>query len=129
MANFIITYKTISDNIGAIYAPRTNIINDLNSMADHLWRSNVSINNIDKKWLYNIITSNASSSFYDNYFLINKELSNFVLSLQRYVTNTYGSVNIFLKDNDIKVLSSFAAISEVLGYPIDTENIYVCSVS
>ena len=33
-------------------------------------------------------------------------------------------VNDFLRDNNIKVFSAFAAISAYVGYPIDEDNIF-----
>lgn len=89
-------------------------------MREDLDNSEVSDANIDKRWLYEEV-----NRVYDEVDLYHNEytpeLYKFVSQLQLYVTNQYGSVNNFLRENGETVFSIFADISNEVGYEIDAD--------
>jgi len=115
-------YKQIADIINSAQAKGVNMLEEISTMSDHLSDSDVSADNINKQWLYNMIQNNYVI-FNKNHGIYTPQMLNFVRSLQKYITEQYGSVNAYLKDNDTKVFPVFAAISAEVGYPINSENI------
>ena len=66
------------------------------------------------------VTSNRLSL---NNVAYTTQLIKFVSVLQQHITDEYGSVDTFLSNNKIKVKSTFADISEAVGFIILSTNI------
>jgi hypothetical protein len=120
-------------DIASIYKPMTDLINDaqergsdmvffVDKMATDLDSSEIPSTDIHREKLDNQIISTSNKLRLNNINYTTQMLK-FVGVLQRYITGKYGSVDTFLSDNDIKVKSTFADISERVGYPILPGNI------
>lgn len=116
-------YKTITDIISNAQDRGEDIVNYINNMTTDLSNSEINEESIDRKKLENQITV-TSNVVNKRHNLYTEQLLTFVLKLQKYIDSNYISVNRFLRDNSIKVLQTFADISEEVGYPIDDDNIW-----
>lgn len=122
----ITTYKNIADLINSAQDIGIDISLALFNFREDLDNSEVINDNIDKQWLYAIaddayLKADLKHNNYSTIFL------NFVLELQNHVNLEYGSVNNFLRDNSTLVLETFAAMSDVIGFTIDPDNIRAAS--
>ena len=115
-------YKTISDLINAAQARGEDIVSYIDQMEIDLANSEIPSVDIERQRLESQIsaTSNLLESRHNVY---TTQMLNFVFKLQTYINNNYSSVNNFLADNNIKVKSIFADISNEVGFPIDSSNI------
>jgi len=115
-------YKEISDLINDAQLRGADIVSFVNKMITDLNNSEILSGDINRGRLETQIKSTSIN-------LINRNVSytiqmkKFVGDLQKYITERYGSVDIFLGNNSIKVKSTFADISEDVGYPISSGNI------
>jgi len=117
-------YKAVTDLINYSQVRRTDIMFPLNDMAAHLNMNEVSDSDITKKQFYNTIIAKRID-FRNIYNEYSYEILGFVKALQVYVNDRYTSIDDFLSDNNIKVLSIFANISAEVGFTIDDDNIIV----
>ena len=115
-------YKNISDNINDAQKRGTDIVYFIDNMITNLGNSEIPPTDISRERLESNIntTSNRLSLNNVSYTI---QLLKFVGNLQRYITESHGSVNEFLNNNNIKVKSTFAEISEEVGYPISPNHI------
>ena len=115
-------YKIIADLINNAQDNGSKITYYINSMSTVLSNSEILSTSIDRQRVESQVdaTLDVMINNHQNY---TRYMMNFVSVLQKYIEDNYHSVNDFLSDNDIKVLSIFADISEVVGYPIDAVNI------
>jgi len=115
-------YKRIVDLINNAQDRGSDVVGYFSSMLDTLDDSEIVAGSTDRLRLEDQIevTSEVMEGHHQQYA---RTMSDFVFVLQKYVTDTYGSVNDFLSDNNIQVLPVFADISEVVGFPIDAGNI------
>lgn len=115
-------YKEISDLINSAQERGSDIVSFVDEMATELNNSEIFSEDIHKEKLEKQINSTSSdlSLRNVNYTI---QMLNFVEALQKYITEKYGSVDTFLGENSIKVKSTFADISEEVGYPILPGNI------
>ena len=98
-----------------------NISVALTQMRADLINSEITSENIDKKWLFEGIDDTYKSA--DQKHNNSHDIMLFVADLQAHITNEYGSVNSYLSDNSIQVPQSFADISETAGFTIEAVNI------
>jgi hypothetical protein len=115
-------YKEASDLINDAWLRGDDIVGSVNNMLVELDASEIPEEDIHRQRLEEQINS-TSFRLSDANVSYTPQLRKFVSELQSYVTNKYGSVDTFLSDNKIKVKSTFAAISEAVGYPISPTNI------
>jgi hypothetical protein len=115
-------YIQIADNIGWTQDAASAAIVDIQQMSFDLDSNGVAAGNIQKDNL----TANINAVFAK----ISKDFENpsqmmrrLVKNLQQHVTTHYGSVNGFLSDNGLKVSSSFASVSDAVGFEINQGNI------
>lgn len=115
-------YKEITDLINDAQERGSDIVSFIDNMATELNNSEIFSEDIHKEKLEKQINSTSSdlSLRNVNYTI---QMLNFVEALQKYITEKYGSVDTFLGENSIKVKSTFADISEEVGYPILPGNI------
>lgn len=113
-------YKDIADLINSSQERGQEIVSSLYNMRQNLSNSEVSSQNVDKGWLYDEVDRTYEDvDLHHNEYI--PELYNFVKKLQLYITEKYGSVNNFLRDNGETVFSIFADISNQVGYEIDAD--------
>ena len=118
-------YKIIADLISNIF-DRVGYINDnLEEMASNLYKSELSINNIEKHRFYNLINEEKNTLY--NKYINSIEIRNLVKKMQDNVYYNYGDINEYLKNHGIKILTTFAELSAEVGYLINPENIGVVS--
>ena len=112
-------YKEIVDFVNESQDRGFNISSEILQMRNDLDNSEIDDENIDKLWLYNEInrTYTEINTQHNNY---SSEILVFVQKLQKYITDKYGSVNSFLRDNGETVRPIFADISSLVGYSIDS---------
>ena len=115
-------YKLITDFISNAQNRGVDIVTYINNMTTDLSNSEINENSIDRERLEKQIISTARV-VNRRHNVYTSQMLRFVLDLQKYVNNNYVSVNDFLRDNEIKVLPTFAAISDEVGYTIDSSNI------
>ncbi len=117
---FVTFYKMTADLISDSQDRGENISSEILQMRNDLDNSEIDDENIDKLWLYNEInrTYIEINRQHNNY---SSETLNFVQKLQKYIVDKYGSINSFLRDNNLTVLPTFAAISSLVGYTIDDD--------
>tara|TARA_Y100000310_G_scaffold345772_1_gene469654 strand:+ start:11006 stop:11374 length:369 start_codon:yes stop_codon:yes gene_type:complete len=115
-------YKTLADDLGNARGDAEKAFRLLQAMQGHLSDSEIDIDEVNKIALRNSIEL-AYFVVVDRYFNPHAEMKSFVTALQSHVTQQFGSVNTFLKDNKIQVLQEFADISATVGFNIDLENI------
>ena len=111
-------YKEISDGINDAQARGSDIVSFIDKMNTDISNSEIPSDDIHKKKLEKQVIStsdilNSKNIRYTSVLII------FVEELQRYITTEYGSVDTFLSDNNIRVKSTFAEISEYVGFPIN----------
>lgn len=117
-----IKYKIIADLINNAQGRGADMISYISNMLSDLSNSEISSDSNDRQRLYDQINATYDVINSRNNFYI-REMLDFVLSLQKYISDNYSSVNDYLSDNDIKVLPVFANLSEAVGYSIDASNI------
>ena len=116
------TYKRIEEIITDSVSKGTDIIYNFDNMTYYMGNSDLLENSIDKQKLQKYILS--TKDIVDTYQnKNNSSLYKFVSVLQGHIVNNYSSLNSFLYDNSIQVSSSFAEISNNLGYEIESYNI------
>ncbi len=115
-------YKTLTDLIDSVLVRGGDVVSFVDKMEVDLNSSSIDSEDIDKLRLEDQITTTSSLlNLRHNEYTIQMQL--FVTTLQRYVDQNYTSVNSFLSNNNILVKVAFAALSEEVGYPIDSDNI------
>lgn len=115
-------YKIVADLINDAQARGSDIASFVDKMATDLDSSEIPSIDIHREKLDDQISSTLDSLTLNNVNYTTQMLK-FVGDLQRYTTSKYGSVDTFLGNNSIKVKSTFADISEEVGYPILPGNI------
>ena len=115
-------YKTVSDLINDAQVRGEDIVAFVDKMATDLNSSEIPSDDIHKEKLEAQINSTSNRLSLNN-ISYTTQLLNFVEALQGYITEEYGSVDEFLSDNKIKVKTTFADISEEVGYTILPSNI------
>ena len=115
-------YKTIADTVDSIQVKTVNISDNLTTVLNDLYASEVDKTDKDKLWLYNGILQDQKL-INQNQADTNNRLLDFVRALQDHVTKQYGDVNNYLSNNNIRVYQTFADVSEIVGYPILSNNI------
>ena len=115
-------YKEISDNINDAQERGSDIVSFVDNMITELNDSEIPSVDIDRERLEKQISS-TSDNLIEKNIDYTPQMLKFVGDLQRYITERYISVDNFLSDNNIKVKSIFAAISEEVGYEILSTNI------
>ena len=115
-------YKTIVDTVDSIQVKTVNISDNLTTVLNDLYASEVDKTDKDKLWLYNGILQDQKL-INQNQADTNNRLLDFVRALQDHVTKQYGDVNNYLSNNNIRVYQTFADVSEIVGYPILSNNI------
>ncbi len=115
-------YKEITDGINDAQLRGEDIVGFVDQMTVDLSNSEISSEDIHRQRLESQIDSTSNRLSINNVTYIPQMLT-FVGDLQKYITEKYGSVDTFLSDNKIKVKSTFAAISEEVGYTILPTNI------
>ena len=115
-------YKDMTDSINDAQERGSLITSFVDQMRTELNNSEIPSTDTNKEKLESniIVTSNRLSE--ENVIYTPKMLE-FVRVLQKYITDEYGSVDVFLSNNKIKVKSTFADISEDTGYSILPSNI------
>lgn len=115
-------YKIIADLINNAQDRGNKITHYIENMNIILSNSEIPSFSIDRQRLESQIdvTLDIMINYHQDYAT---HMINFVSALQKYIDDSYSSVNDFLSDNNIKVLSIFADMSEIVGYPIDSANI------
>ncbi len=116
-------YKKIADYIAYSFSLYRDSIDVLSTMKVTSNNIDLPSNDVSKVDLINK-TSNS-------YTVVSKRYSNaasvfeaeMVRRLQMHILSAYGSVDEYLENKNIKVLSDFAAISRAVGYPISDSNI------
>jgi hypothetical protein len=122
MDDFIVLYKEVADLIDSAQRRGSNIVSFVDQMAIDLNNSDIQAEELDRERLDKQIkaTSDILTERHSRYTVY---MRNFVFQLEKYTDDNYISVNQFLSSNSIKVKTVFADISEVVGFPIDPENI------
>jgi hypothetical protein len=115
-------YKEISDLINDSQERGTDIVSFVDKMVTDLNSSEIPSTDIYREKLEAQINSTSYDLSLRNVNYI-RQLLRFVGDLQKYITDQYVSVDTFLEENGIKVKSTFADISEAVGYPILPGNI------
>jgi len=115
-------YKSVADLIDSAQRRGSDIIGYINQMRIDLEDSELNEEDIERQRLENQIatTYNILNARHNNY---TSAIKTFVFNLQKFTEDNYGSVNNFLKEEDIQVKTVFADISMVVGYLIDIGNI------
>lgn len=117
-------YKRIADWINDAQDRGSIALSYLNDMQADLGNSELSTTNIhvakiDDQISATIDVISARHSDYTDYAL------NLVETLQKYITDKYGAVNGFIRDNGLKVKTVFADMSRSVGYIIDGDLIEI----
>jgi hypothetical protein len=115
-------YKEITDTINDAQERGSDIVSFVDNMITSLESSEIIAEDIHRQRLEAQITS-TSNNLTNRNVSYTTQMKTFVGDLQKYITEQYGSVDTFLSDNKIKVKSTFAAISEDVGYTILPTNI------
>ncbi len=118
----IIKYKRISDLINDIQVRGTDIVYYVDKMAVNIALSDIPSQDVNRLRLESQITT-TSDLLTNTDLFYTRQMKIFVGALQRYVNDNYSSVNDFLSDNNTKVGRTFALISDVVGFTIDSSNI------
>jgi hypothetical protein len=118
----ITLYKTIADLIDSAQRRGEDVVSYIDKMATDMALSEIPSTDVNRLELDNQIelTSNILDAWDKKY---SGQMKNFVFALQKYVDDDYPLVNNFLRDNNEKVKTVFADISNTVGYPIDSDNI------
>ena len=115
-------YKEITDLINDAQERGSDIVFYIDKMIADLNSSEIPSTDIHREKLEEQINSTSNRLSLNN-ISYTTQLLNFVEALQGYITEEYGSVDEFLSDNKIKVKTTFADISEEVGYTILPSNI------
>lgn len=115
-------YKEITDLINDSQERGTDIVFFVDKMITDLDSSEIPSTDIHREKLEVQINSTSNLLSLNNVDRT-PQLLKFVRVLQKYITDSFGSVDDFLSDNKIKVKTTFADISEEVGYPILPSNI------
>ena len=115
-------YKIIADLINDAQSRGDEIVSYIEDMNTVLSNSGILSSSIHRQKLESQIdvTSKVMINRHQVYIT---QMMNFVLVLQKFIEDNYSPINDFLFNNSIKVFSTFANISEIVGYPIDDVNI------
>ena len=117
------TYKNIADLIDYAQDRGEDIKSFIDQMQTDLDDSEIPTTNTYRNFLESSIAE-ASAVIEERHIQYTSQMTKFVRDLQTHVDNNYsGTVNDYLSNNSIKVLPVFADISDVVGFPIDAENI------
>jgi len=111
-------YKEISDLINDAQLRGSDIVSHTDQMGTDIANSEIPSVDIERVRLEEQIDS-TSNIFSQKNVSYTVRMLQFVGALQKYITEEYGSVDDFLRDNSIKVKSTFADISDEAGYTID----------
>ena len=115
-------YKDMTDKISDAQDIGVGIISHIEQMNIDLNNSEIPNEDTNKEKLENQISATYNIlNLKNNIYTI--QMLKFVQSLQKYITDKYKSIDIFLSKNSIKVKSTFANISETVGYLILPINI------
>ncbi len=119
---FTTFYESVSDLISTAQDRGTDISLSLLNMKRDLENSEITSDNIDKKWLFEGVNTayKKANLKHNNY---SKVIIDFVFKLQVHIATEYGSVDSYLEDNNIQVPQTFADISNAVGFTIDASNI------
>jgi len=115
-------YNRIAELIGKSQDNGDGIVDSMNSAVSDLSLSETSSLNNLKQWLMSSLTI-ASDKLNSSHKEYSMELIKIVSALQSHVITNYGSIDNYLKDNDITVSQSFADISANCGYPVSADYI------
>ena len=115
-------YKEITDLINDAQLRGSDIVFFVDQMITDLNNSEILSVDIHRERLEAQINS-TSNNLTNRNITYTPQMLKFVGDLQKYITEKYESVDTFLSDNKIKVKSTFAAISEEVGYSILPTNI------
>lgn len=115
-------YKFITDQLGEAQIEGEEIAYKINDAKTTLENNELSNDNFIKNSLISVF-SNAYNVAVDNHENISPSMENMIVELQVHVLENYGSIDLFLSDNNKKVSPDFAVVSERLGYPIDPINV------
>ena len=94
----------------------------LGNMIRHLTDNDVVSYDPEKKKMLKVIYD-TYQIILTNHVYVTSQMSATVRALQNHVIKHYGTVDLYLSANDIKVSSYFANLSSLVGYPISQENI------
>ena len=114
----ITIYKEIVELINSAQERGSDMVSSMNRCVSDLYNSEVNSTNNDKEWLYNEVEV-IKNLIEDNHAEYSSEMLGFILSLQTYIYEQYGSVNNFLRDNNETVRETFADMSNEVGFPIN----------
>jgi hypothetical protein len=119
-------YITITDLLDSAQSRGALMVSALESMHDMLTSSELLSDDIDRQLLKDAIESayDRINSSHNNY---SPQILEVVRLLQQYITDVYGSVDIYLNDRGGKVKSVFADMSDTVGYSIS--DLHIESVS
>ena len=115
-------YKIIADLIDRAQRRGADIVSNITQMATDLNNSEIPSDNLQKEVL-EVQVGNTESLLNSREVIYTPSMLKFVKALQLYISNNYSSVNNFLSDNNTKVKTVFADLSETVGYLIDSSNI------
>jgi len=115
-------YKIIADLINDAQSRGDEIVDHIEDMNTTLSNSEILSSSIHRQKVESQIdvTLNVMINRHQVYTI---QMMNFVLALQKFIEDNYSPINDFLFNNSIKVFSTFANISEAVGYIIDDVNI------
>ena len=116
-------YKRIADLINNSQSRGSDIDELFDRMIDNLSNSEINEDDIYRERLENQIITTRNDIYGQN-SEYTYQLLLFVKQLQQYITTRYSSVDSFLELNNIQVLTIFADISSLVGFPISSDNIY-----
>ena len=116
------SYKIIADYLGNIQNYGEDIRDHVGTARDYLDNNRVSNSDFQKIRLSNIL-QNLYKDLDNQHTQITTEMKTFVVNLQNYIISSYGDINQFLQDNDTKVNTNFASLSDTIGFTIDSDNI------
>jgi len=115
-------YKTIADLIDSAQRRGGDIVSNINQMSSDLNNSEIPTEN-NQKEILEVAIENTFSNLNSREVIYTQAMLKFVKALQLYVSNNYSSINDFLSDNDTKVKTVFADLSNEVGFLIDPSNI------
>ena len=115
-------YKEISDGINSAQLRGTDVVFFIEKMRTDLGNSEIPSDDNNRERLDSQINVTSNRLSLNNVSYTNQMLK-FVKDLQQYITAKYTSVDTFLSDNSIRVKSTFADISDTVGFTILPANI------
>lgn len=114
-------YQSIVDLIDSAYKRGEDICNYISYMKTAINNSDIAENS--NSIYFSGIINNTYASLLKMHGQFDTRLTSFVYVFQKYTTDKYGDINTFLQTQGIMVGSSFALISNYVGYEIDPINI------